>query len=390
MRPIHFTPRTAGAATLFAALLLASCGPAGPSGPVRGDVRVFQSGLPVSTAATVAYDGAAAGTFTANPTALPHGGYTFSAAEVTSGGRTYRPVPPDRAVTVSGPTDVRFAFATLTETGELESYQESPTNNNNGIAFDLEASAATIVDGFELAATGAGTVTIRLYLRQGSSTQDLSDLTNWVEHDAVEVAFPGSNVLTPMSVQPFLLPANATVGVLLTTDVATFIWYANGEPVTTSDGVVALTTTAGRSSAGLVSADRRFHGAVQYTTPAPANAAFGGRLVLSGPAGTVTGRAAGFSHESDEGDHCGVPGDASTWWRWTAPASGSVTISVAANRSVALAVYTGGALDALTEVACQAGIQPDVSFAATQGTSYAIAVEDGDPAAGTYELHWGF
>lgn len=83
--------------------------------------------------------------------------------------------------------------------------------------------------------------------------------------------------------------------------------------------------------------------------------------------------------EAGEPDHAGIPASTSLWCSFTAPASADYTVTVAGDISAddpALAVYTGTAVGSLSEVA--AATTPPynvVTFSATSGTSYAIAVD---------------
>jgi hypothetical protein len=75
-------------------------------------------------------------------------------------------------------------------------------------------------------------------------------------------------------------------------------------------------------------------------------------------------------------------GDHSVWYSWTAPFSGPVEINTCtANIDSILAVYTGSSLGALSRVvdnnnACPSGWGSKVTFNATNGTTYRIAVGD--------------
>ena len=124
----------------------------------------------------------------------------------------------------------------------------------------------------------------------------------------------------------------------------------------------------------------------------PANDGFAAPKVLLGKKARVQGTTLGATREANEPDHYTdpVPGDAdfwvgdhSVWYRWTAPASGRVTIETcAAEIDSILAVYTGADLGALHRVVddnngCQDGWWGSrVSFSATKGTAYRIAVAD--------------
>ena len=68
------------------------------------------------------------------------------------------------------------------------------------------------------------------------------------------------------------------------------------------------------------------------------------------------------------------------WYRWTAPASGLVTLSTEGSTfDTLLAVYTGNQLNALTQVAANdnngTSLRSLVQFTATAGTTYHIAVD---------------
>ena len=113
---------------------------------------------------------------------------------------------------------------------------------------------------------------------------------------------------------------------------------------------------------------------------------------IRGGSGQATGSNAGASKEPGEPDHAGRNGGASLWWRWTAPASGAVAIDTAGSDfDTLLAVYTGGAVDALTEVASNddaVGLQSEVRFTAQQGVVYHVAVDGYDGATGSIVLNW--
>jgi hypothetical protein len=98
--------------------------------------------------------------------------------------------------------------------------------------------------------------------------------------------------------------------------------------------------------------------------------------------------------ESGEPQHGGVPGGASVWYRWTAPATDTANLYICnATFDSQLAVYTGTAVSALTPVpvvgnnygwTCAGA--PAISIPVAQGTSYAIAVDGVGGAHGTFDL----
>jgi hypothetical protein len=87
--------------------------------------------------------------------------------------------------------------------------------------------------------------------------------------------------------------------------------------------------------------------------------------------------------EPGEPNHAGDPGGASVWYRWTAPRSGPTEVGACASPNVLLSVYTGDAVNALTEVPLESRpMSCFVNFDATAGTVYRMAV-DGKRDTGT-------
>ena len=112
----------------------------------------------------------------------------------------------------------------------------------------------------------------------------------------------------------------------------------------------------------------------------PGNDAFIIRPRLTGSASTWTGSNANASKRFDEPDHAGNPGGKSIWWRWTAPASGSLTLSVVdAEFQSIIAVYLGNELDSLVPIASSiAEVMAStnrVMFNAVRGVEYDIVLD---------------
>lgn len=137
-----------------------------------------------------------------------------------------------------------------------------------------------------------------------------------------------------------------------------------------------------------------------YGTNAPAqpprNDDFVRADALSGDAGTTLAWNNHASQEGGEPQHAGAAGGRSVWWRWTAGASGSVSLDTHASRiDTLLAVYTGNDLQSLSLVAAndddgQPGGVSGLSFHAQAGTTYHIVVDGKAGAAGTLTLSRGF
>jgi hypothetical protein len=108
----------------------------------------------------------------------------------------------------------------------------------------------------------------------------------------------------------------------------------------------------------------------------PANNCFANAISLTPPAST-TGSNVGATTETNEPLPCGAMGT-TVWWRFTALSSGTATINtVGSNYDTVLAAYTGSALGSLTTLACNddySGLQSQISFACTAGTTYQVQV----------------
>lgn len=122
-----------------------------------------------------------------------------------------------------------------------------------------------------------------------------------------------------------------------------------------------------------------------------ANDAFPGAALLTGFPVSTTDTNVGATTQSGEPLHAGEVGGHSVWWSWTAPVSGTVTVdTLGSNFDTLLAVYTGNAVNALTEVASNDqfnGDQSLVTFTAVSGTTYRIAIDGWQSAVGNISLH---
>jgi hypothetical protein len=121
----------------------------------------------------------------------------------------------------------------------------------------------------------------------------------------------------------------------------------------------------------------------------PVNDRFANRIVLTGTNVVATGTTVGATREPGEPTLAAVMRYAyniysyvSVWWEWTAPCTDNFTIStVGSNFPLALAVYTGSSVSALTEVAAAvydpgAGVNTTrVVVNAISNQTYQIAVD---------------
>lgn len=109
----------------------------------------------------------------------------------------------------------------------------------------------------------------------------------------------------------------------------------------------------------------------------------------------IEGTNVAASKEPGEPSHAGNTGGRSVWWRWTAPAVGSAAVTTTGSLfDTLLAVYTGGSVSALTQIAANdnpaaSGVRTSAAtFSTTAGTTYHIAVDglNGDAAPVTLNL----
>ena len=129
-------------------------------------------------------------------------------------------------------------------------------------------------------------------------------------------------------------------------------------------------------------------------TPPPANDNFVNAQVISNSSGFVNATNVGATKEVGEPNHVGNPGGKSVWYRWQAPNTGIATITTSgSNFDTLLAVYTGTSVGALTLIASNdddpnGGLSSRVSFNATSGTIYRIAVDGFNGDSGNITLNW--
>ncbi len=114
------------------------------------------------------------------------------------------------------------------------------------------------------------------------------------------------------------------------------------------------------------------------TKPA-SNDNFKNRISLHGINVAVTGYNAGATSEQGEPALPGSVGK-SVWWSWTAPVSGTATIDLGgSDYTFPIGVFTGTTPANLAGVATNAGL---VTFAAVQGQTYQIAIDDSSGLTG--------
>jgi len=113
----------------------------------------------------------------------------------------------------------------------------------------------------------------------------------------------------------------------------------------------------------------------------PTNDMFSKSAVQSGTSFSVTGSNVGATSEVGEPRHAGQRGGKSVWWSWTAPSSGTLSVSTAGSSfDTLLGIYTGVSVQALSRVGSNddesASVRTSrVSISVVAGTTYRIAVD---------------
>jgi hypothetical protein len=124
----------------------------------------------------------------------------------------------------------------------------------------------------------------------------------------------------------------------------------------------------------------------------PPNDNFANRIVLAGTNLVATGSNVNATAQSGEPAHAGQAAHKSVWWSWTAPSNSLAGVTtVGSTFDTMLVVYTGSSLGALVPVASSddaSGLLTSrVSFPATAGTTYQIAVDGFEGASGNITLN---
>ncbi|MCA9158884.1 MAG: metallophosphoesterase [Planctomycetales bacterium] len=128
------------------------------------------------------------------------------------------------------------------------------------------------------------------------------------------------------------------------------------------------------------------------TPPLSGSDAFSSRTALVGANVTAAGTNTAATIESGEPRNANVVGGKSVWWSWTAPASGSFSVSTAGSSfDTTLGVYTGSSVNSLVAVASNddeksSVLTSRVTFTAVAGTAYQISVDGYKGASGQISL----
>ena len=132
------------------------------------------------------------------------------------------------------------------------------------------------------------------------------------------------------------------------------------------------------------------------TTPsAPPGDDYADAGVLRNASGSATGTNNFTSREPGEPLHAGKPGSNSIWYAWTAPAKGIATFRTTGSTfDTLMGIYTGSSVAGLATVVSDEDsggfLSSRVSYNATPGTVYYIAIDGLNGQQGSFVLRWEF
>ncbi|MCI0747832.1 MAG: immunoglobulin domain-containing protein [Verrucomicrobia subdivision 3 bacterium] len=128
------------------------------------------------------------------------------------------------------------------------------------------------------------------------------------------------------------------------------------------------------------------------SVPVPTNDNFAASYAISGAQGSTNGTTIRATRESGETNHAGNANTPSVWYTWTAPGNGNVAFELTntffAGSQAALAIYTGSSVSSLTLVTNRAAPAPNVTFNASSGTAYRVAVIGYNNSAANFTFKW--
>ncbi|GAA4961570.1 hypothetical protein GCM10023225_01490 [Kineococcus glutinatus] len=263
--------------------------------------------------------------------------------------------------------------------GPLRTFVDSnvPRPGNDTFAGAAIAGAAGLVSGSNTNATSQPGEA------PGGTTPDTTVWYTWTAPESGPTTFNTANASFDTVLDVFTGGSVGALGLVATND----------DTGGTLQSEVTFNATAGTTYRVRVDGFGATHGtfSLNWAQNPPANDDFAARAALSGATGKTSASNARATAQPGEPSHWTAP-HASLWYAWTAPESGSARFNTRESGfDTTLAVYTGTALNALTNVTRSDDVnstQSRVAFAATAGTTYLIAVDGYGSATGTVGLQW--
>jgi Ca2+-binding RTX toxin-like protein len=125
----------------------------------------------------------------------------------------------------------------------------------------------------------------------------------------------------------------------------------------------------------------------------PANDNFDNPQIIGNAGQSQTsGNTLEATSQAGEPIHAGVSGGKSIWYSYTAPVTGTATfVTDGSDYDTVLAAYTGNSVNSLTTLASNDdtnGLMSQITFWATTGTTYRIAVDGYRGSSGSVRLAW--
>jgi hypothetical protein len=258
------------------------------------------------------------------------------------------------------------------------------------------------------------------YFGPGSNTFRWRFFRNNYSTNYIDAGWVDQVTFTPGDIAPNLLlqPTNLTVlqgsnvtlnAFAVGTPTIMYEWLRNGTSLGAASTNTSLTISnisPAQSGGGYSVNVSNSGGAATNTVPfaitvlpvPPVNDNFSGRILINAPTNTASGYNFGATRETNEPSHAGNGGSKSVWWSWVAPQSGTFRLHASSQGiySLLLAVYTGGAVSALTPVASVSSYgsfsngtyhtEAEVVFSAVSNTAYAFAVDTSAGDTGWIQL----
>lgn len=232
-----------------------------------------------------------------------------------------------------------------------------------------------------------------------TSTDALSSFSNFGA-TSVDLGAPGSSIYSTVSTSDSAYATYSGTSMATPHVSGALALLAAQYPTDTHTGLISrllngtdsIPSLTGKARAGRLNLAKALISTNAPPVVRPANDNFAASSGVTGTSWTRTGSSANATAEAGEPSHAGQAPGFSIWYSWTAPASGAATIStVGSGFDTVLAVYTGGSVGALTQVAANdnpaaGGTAAAVSFQAVAGTVYRIAVDGKGGTSGSVTL----
>ncbi len=261
---------------------------------------------------------------------------------------------------------------------EVASNDDANTGTASSVTFNVFAGTTyyIAIDGFS-DGTGPAEGTFQLNLTPSTNAPTITDFTPTTGNVGTSVIITGTSFTGVISVT--FNGVSAAFSANTDTQITAVV------PVNATTGPIQVTDSADRTATS-----------AQFfvVLPSPANDFFASAQLLTGSSANAQGSNVGATKEAGEPNHAGNKGGASVWYVWTPPVTGVYTANTAGSTfDTLLAVYTGAAVNALTEVASDDDtgrlVTSSVTFTATAGTTYHIAVDGFNGDTGSINFNIG-